>query len=86
MLEITIQRRVDGSWPVVVEHHRAGTLLPVRSGGRLELAGEPMGYDSAFLWDVGRALFRDEVRMHSFGARNDGFNGRGFWSSSKPGN
>jgi hypothetical protein len=44
VLEITIQRRVGDAWPVVAEHHRADTLLPVRSEGRFDIS-EPSGPD-----------------------------------------
>jgi hypothetical protein len=37
-LEITIQRGSAGGWPVVVEDHRSGTLLPVRSEGQCRAA------------------------------------------------
>jgi len=62
-LEITIQRRADGAWPVVVEDHRAGSLLSVRSEGQLELGEEPaessaIDYGTA----LGRGLFRDSIR------------------------
>jgi hypothetical protein len=36
-LEITIQRKAGGSWPVVVEQHASGVFLPVRDEGALEL-------------------------------------------------
>jgi WD40 repeat protein/energy-coupling factor transporter ATP-binding protein EcfA2 len=62
-LELTIQRRLDGTWPVVVEHHRPGALLPVRSEGRLPLAGEPVyGTPRSYGTALGQALFRDAVR------------------------
>jgi WD40 repeat protein len=71
MLEITIQRRVGGGWPVVAEHHRPETLLPVRSEGRLEL-DEPSSADArAYGRALGRALFRDAIRDAFVRARGD---------------
>jgi len=63
IFEVTIQRRGEDGWPVVVEDHRVGSLLPVRSEGRLELADEPVA-DSAQEYGtaLGQALFRDSVR------------------------
>src|SRR5208337_2269730 len=71
-LEITIQRRWNGIWPVVAEHHRPDTLLPVRSEGKLEIAGEPPDplprtYGEA----LGRALLCDGMRDALVRARND---------------
>jgi WD40 repeat protein len=71
MLEITIQRRVGGGWPVVAEHHRPETLLPVRSEGRLEL-DEPSNADArAYGRALGQALFRDAIRDAFVRARAD---------------
>ena len=61
---------------MVVEHHRPGTLLPVRSEGRFQLASEPMdatrrSYGSS----LGQALFRDAVRDAFVRARNEGPDG-----------
>jgi hypothetical protein len=72
MLEITIQRRVGGRWPVVAERHRPETLLPVRSEGWLELADEPSSslartYGTA----LGQALLRDAIRDALIQARSD---------------
>jgi hypothetical protein len=62
-LEITIQRRLDGAWPVVAEYHRPGTLLSVRSEGRLELASEPSSPDPrTYGTELGQALFREAIR------------------------
>ena len=62
-LEITIQRGSQGSWPVVAEHHRSGTLLPMRSEGQFLLDEEPgssivRNYGEA----LGQALFKDSIR------------------------
>lgn len=46
ILEITIQRRAYGVWPVLVEYHRVGSLLPVRSEAWVELVEEPMPFQS----------------------------------------
>jgi hypothetical protein len=71
-LEITIQRGNAGSWPVVVEDHRSGTLLPVRSEGRFRLASEPISsiphnYGAA----LGKGLFKDSIRDAFVRARNE---------------
>ena len=72
MLEITIQRRVDGGWPVVAERHKPGTLLPVRSEGRLESAGEPSSSGArAYGTTLGCMLFRDAIRDAFVQARSD---------------
>jgi hypothetical protein len=72
MLEITIQRRVSGGWPIVAERHRPGTLLPVRSEGRLELSAEPSSsVPRAYGSGLGQALFRDAIRDALVQARND---------------
>lgn len=62
-LEITIQRRLGGFWPVVAEQHRSGTLLPVRGEGKLEMASEPASTSPREYGTVlGQALFRDDIR------------------------
>src|SRR5262245_50229286 len=72
MLEITIQRRVDGGWPVVAERHKPGTLLPVRSEGRLDLVDEPSSAVArAYGTTLGRMLFRDAIRDAFVQARTD---------------
>lgn len=72
IFEITVQRRVDGVWPVVVEDHRAGSLLPVRSEGRLALAEEPVcGSAPEYGTALGQALFRDTIRDAFIRARTD---------------
>jgi hypothetical protein len=61
--EITIQRRTESSWPVVVEESEAGIFLPVRTEGVLDLDSDaldgagPCEYGAI----LGRALFRDAV-------------------------
>jgi hypothetical protein len=35
--EITVQRKLGTNWPVVVEQSSAGTFLPVRHEGSLQL-------------------------------------------------
>jgi energy-coupling factor transporter ATP-binding protein EcfA2 len=75
-LEITIQRGIQGSWPVVVEHHRSGTLLPVRSEGEFRLADEP-GTSIAGRYGaaLGQALFKDSIRDAFVQARNESADG-----------
>jgi hypothetical protein len=58
--------------PVVTEHHRAGTLLRVRSVCRLELASEPSSsVPRAYGTTLGQALFRDATRDAFVRARSD---------------
>jgi WD40 repeat protein len=72
MLEITIQRRVDGGWPVVAERHNVGTLLPVRSEGRLELVDEPSSSVArTYGTTLGQMLFRDAIRDAFVQVRSD---------------
>ena len=57
---------------MVAERHRPGTLLPVRSEGRLELVDEPnsavaRAYGTAF----GQALFRDAIHDALVQARSE---------------
>ncbi len=63
--EITIQRKTDEGWPVVVEYSQSGNFLPFREEGlfllnRQELLKQvsSQGYGTV----LGKALFRDEVR------------------------
>jgi energy-coupling factor transporter ATP-binding protein EcfA2 len=69
LFEITIQRKWDEGWPVVVEQSQTGTFLPVRNEGRLALDEDsyqehllrqdtPLDYGSV----LGKALLRDQVR------------------------
>src|SRR2546425_206847 len=68
LFEITVQRGVGGRWPVVVEHTAAGTFLPVRTEGTLQLdlpafktqllQASPFDYGTL----LGQALFRDGIR------------------------
>ena len=64
VLEITIQRaRSGGVFPVVAEHHRPGSLLPVRSEGVLKLAVEPpSSTPNTYGAALGQALFRGAIR------------------------
>lgn len=80
ILEITIQRRVEGVWPVVAEHHRSGTLLPVRGEGRLALAAEPATMrPRAYGTALGQALFSGEVRRALDRAHLEGADGSRIW-------
>jgi energy-coupling factor transporter ATP-binding protein EcfA2 len=63
--EITVQRRADDGWHVVVEQGSPGTSLPVRVEGVLRLEPDelrsratPKEYGTL----LGQALFRDDVR------------------------
>jgi hypothetical protein len=69
LFEVTIQRGMEGRWPVVVEQTAAGTFLPVRSEGALQLElpefntqltsqVSPLDYGTL----LGQALFRDGIR------------------------
>lgn len=61
---------------MVVEHHRAGTLLPVRSEGRLHMASEPIDANRrSYGSTLGQALFRDAVRDAFVRARSEGPDG-----------
>ena len=66
---------------MVVEHHRPGTLLPVRSDGRFQLASEPMdatrrSYGSSWA----RRCFEMPCGMHSFGRAMRVLMVSAFWS------
>ena len=73
--EITLQRRSGEGWPVVVEHARAQSFLPVRSEGVFCLPSDALrqaeqdaqGYGAI----LGQALFRDAVRDAFFQACGD---------------
>jgi hypothetical protein len=69
LFETTIQRGAQGRWPVVVEQSTAGTFLPVRTEGALQLdlaefktqlisQVTPLDYGTL----LGQALFRDGIR------------------------
>jgi WD40 repeat protein/energy-coupling factor transporter ATP-binding protein EcfA2 len=63
IFEVTIQRRGEEGWPVVVEDHREGSLLPVRSEGRLQLEQEPLAVSAQEYGTVlGQAVFHDSIR------------------------
>lgn len=73
--EITIQRQVEGFWPVVVEQDRPGSLLPLRTEGRLvldplEVTSQPSPREAGTL--LGRALFQEAVRDAFIEARTSG--------------
>src|SRR4051812_17954295 len=63
-LEITVQRRLDGSWPVVAEYSRTALEPPTRVDGTLLLdpaallaASAPRAYGTV----LGQALFQGDV-------------------------
>jgi WD40 repeat protein len=63
--EITVQRKLGPSWPVVVEQRASGIFLPVRHEGALHLdlveltrQSTPREYGDL----LGKAIFRDQVR------------------------
>jgi hypothetical protein len=63
MLEITVQRRKGDGYPVIAEHHRQGSFLPIRSEGSFSLLREPSSpLPQAYGTALGRALFRDDIR------------------------
>ena len=64
IFEITIQRKLGATWPIVVEGRRSG-VLPVRVTGQLTIDGDlllaqadPREYGQI----LGQALFRDHLR------------------------
>jgi len=77
IFEITIQRKLGATWPIVVEGRRSG-VLPVRVTGQLFLdetrllaAVEPQAYGQL----LGEGLFREGVRdafTRALGAADDG--------------
>jgi len=76
--EITIQRKSENNWPIVVEHTRFGELLPLRSEGTLELIPENFQQLTSFLGQpkdygtlLGKTLFRDDVRDAFVGAMRE---------------
>src|SRR5208337_2061760 len=71
MLEITVQSRLasngadptEVSYPVVAEHYRSDSLLPIRSEGWLTLTGEPLDpRPRAYGTSLGKALFDGDIR------------------------
>ncbi|MEH2069145.1 MAG: CHAT domain-containing protein [Nostoc sp.] len=67
--EITIQRKLGDSWPIVVEHTQPGVLLPLRSEGNFRLTDEDLQHLTSLLKQVrdygtflGKALLQDDVR------------------------
>ncbi len=67
--EITIERKTDGGWPVVVARTSPGTVLRLRAEGMLLLGPETDGAllaaaiePRAYGEILGQALFRDEIR------------------------
>ncbi|MCC5667767.1 CHAT domain-containing protein, partial [Nostoc sp. CHAB 5784] len=76
--EITIQRKSENNWPIVVEHSRFGELLPLRSEGTLELTAKNFQQLTSFLGQpkdygtlLGKTLFRDDVRDAFVGAMRE---------------
>ncbi|MEH2115320.1 hypothetical protein [Nostoc sp.] len=76
--EITIQRKSENNWPIVVEHTRFGELLPLRSEGTLELTAENFQQLTSFLGQpkdygtlLGKTLFRDDARDAFVGAMRE---------------
>lgn len=71
--EITLQRKLDASWPVVVEYTTPDEQLPVRRDGAfvidlatlVPLEDDPHAYGTA----LGKAVFTDEVRAAFVEAR-----------------
>lgn len=64
-LEITIQRKTEGYWPVVAEQNRPSNFLPIRSEGKFQLVledllaqGTPLDYGKL----LAQALFSGEIR------------------------
>jgi WD40 repeat protein len=68
IFEITIQRKYQQRWPVVVEHTKPGQFVPIRNQGILQinddiaalraLTGQPEKYGAA----LGKALFHNDIR------------------------
>ncbi|MEH1819145.1 MAG: SUMF1/EgtB/PvdO family nonheme iron enzyme [Nostoc sp.] len=70
IFEITIQRKYQDSWPVVVEHTKPGQLVPIRRQGILNinseddlvilraLSSQPRKYGTI----LGKTLFNDGIR------------------------
>ena len=77
VLEITVQRKLGDTWPVVLERSQAGEL-PTRAEGELDLGAgwseklltralDPLAYGTM----LGDALFREAVRDAFVTARNE---------------
>jgi formylglycine-generating enzyme required for sulfatase activity/energy-coupling factor transporter ATP-binding protein EcfA2 len=65
IVEITLQRNLGSTWPVVVEYSVPGLFLPVRREGTFALdpvvlQSQPTAKEYGTV--LGKALFRDEVR------------------------
>ena len=78
-LEITIQRRLEDAWPVIAEHHRAGTLLPVRSEGRLKLDEPSSPVPHTYGRALGKGLFQESIRDAFVRARSEGPDATRVW-------
>jgi tetratricopeptide (TPR) repeat protein len=63
--EITIQRRLGNSWPVVVEYSSPSTSLQQRAEGRLALDLDHMNAVTAedYGQTLGKALFREQIAV-----------------------
>ncbi len=64
-LEITIQRKVGDSWPVIAEQSRPGNFLPVRSEGLLTIDQEQLLAQldlTHYGTQLGQALFNNGIR------------------------
>jgi len=63
--ELTVQRRVNGAWPVVAVGQPGDGSPPVRTEGRMRL--DPAGLTTvdarAYGAALGRALFADDVAL-----------------------
>jgi hypothetical protein len=64
--EITLQRQVDGEWPVVIRHQPGRGALALWSRGKLQLNLSDLEFNAAEERDyariLGEALFHDEIR------------------------
>ena len=80
VLEITVQRRLGNTWPVVLDRSQADEL-PFRAEGELDISAGliqwkeqlfPLGQDpAAYGTLLGKALFRDAIRDAFVTARNE---------------
>jgi CHAT domain-containing protein len=77
VVEITVQRKLGDTWPVVLERNQTGEL-PLRAEGELDLGAgwreqllslalDPLAYGTV----LGKALFREAVRDAFVTARNE---------------
>ena len=74
-LEITLQRKIEGKWSVVVGRSASGSALPMRSEGELALSVEELQIalrdPKAYGQLLGQGLFRDGVRDAFVQARSE---------------